>query len=632
MCAAKSTSQAAKGQCVFDRGDQSLEDPSQAPGQVQTGLNLFLRLRNPAQMPALMDAIRAAQPVTTKALQGLHYVHFARFLPTLDGATLIVVTEFDGELKSYIMDFVAVMGDIFTAILEFVQDAPRLPVQKYPQDFCDFVDKNNLKQVQPWSAYRHMTVIDIQGPRRSLPEPVPEPKTVPLELGDIQGNILRGYRAHFVRHFALGIGEAGPARLFVAGLVSGDESSSPQITTAAHWQEYPDYFLNLGFTCGGLKALGLPDSSLRLFPEAFRQGPAYSDKACYLGDTGSSAPSNWVLGNPATPTHMLLSLFIKDDSATQLERQSGALRQLFSRFGLKELSCHDGAALPGGQVHFGYKDGIAQPRIAGAPGKDAHDMQPAASAGEFLLGKDYVNQYGGNFIGDLPSALCDNATYAAMRILKQEVGPFEKFLSEAAARTGMDRELIAAKLMGRWRDGTPLTLSPDKPLPGLPADRLNNFDYAPSAAHPTYYDDGEGLRCPVGSHIRRLNPRGALVTGKPHSRRIIRRGMPYGPAFDPLHPNDTERGLIGLFICGDLEMQFEFLQCTWANKDIATLGLRNTRDPILGAQPPEGGKFVIRTGDSRDPIELYVPRLVTTRGSLYLLIPGIGGLRYLSSM
>ena len=167
----------------------------------------------------------------------------------------------------------------------------------------------------------------------------------------------------------------------------------------------------------------------------------------------------------------------------------------------------------------------------------------------------------------------------------------------------------------------------------MPSDRLNNFDYAPTAEHPTYYDDADGLRCPVAAHIRRLNPRGALVTGKPYSLRIIRRGMPYGPAFNPQQPDDgIERGLLGLFICGDLAMQYEFLMRTWVNQDIQTRGLQNSRDPILGAQPPEGGHFVIRTGDSRDPIELTVPRLITTRGSLYLLIPGIGGLRYLGSL
>lgn len=130
-------------------------------GQVQRGLNLFLTLKNPSQMPALLNSITALQPRVREALTGLHYVHFARFLPSRDGATLMVITVYDGDLESYLMDFVAVLGDVFTAILEFVQDAPRLPVRRYPRDFCAFVTKNSVEQVQPWSAYPTMTVLDI---------------------------------------------------------------------------------------------------------------------------------------------------------------------------------------------------------------------------------------------------------------------------------------------------------------------------------------------------------------------------------------------------------------------------------------------------------------------------------------
>lgn len=128
---------------------------------VQRGLNLFLRLKNPAQMPALLAVIKDVQETVNAALSSLHYVHFARFLPSRDGSTLMVITVFDGDLQSYLMDFVAVLGDVFTAILEFVQDAPRLPVAMYPQDFCAFVTANNLAVVQPWAAYPSMTVLDI---------------------------------------------------------------------------------------------------------------------------------------------------------------------------------------------------------------------------------------------------------------------------------------------------------------------------------------------------------------------------------------------------------------------------------------------------------------------------------------
>jgi hypothetical protein len=131
-------------------------------GQVQRALNLFLPLKSPAQMPALLATLAAKAPAVHEALGSLHDVHFARFLPSRDGSTLMVITTYDGGLEAYIMDFVAVMGDIFTAILMYVQGAPRLPVNRYPRDFVDFVVANNMSQVGVWSAYPDMTVIDIQ--------------------------------------------------------------------------------------------------------------------------------------------------------------------------------------------------------------------------------------------------------------------------------------------------------------------------------------------------------------------------------------------------------------------------------------------------------------------------------------
>jgi hypothetical protein len=134
-------------------------------GQVQNALNLWLPLKSRAQMPALLAALNAERDAVHEALAGLDYVHFARFMPSPDGSILWVITEYDGGLQSYLMDFVAVLGDVFTAILQFVQGAPRLPVQRYPRDFVKFIDAHDLP-IQAWSAYPDMTVIDIlQGGR-----------------------------------------------------------------------------------------------------------------------------------------------------------------------------------------------------------------------------------------------------------------------------------------------------------------------------------------------------------------------------------------------------------------------------------------------------------------------------------
>ena len=136
--------------------------------QVQNALNLYLPMKNPTQMPALLALLLAAAPKVHDALAGLHYVHFARFLPSYDGSALWVITAYDGGLESYIMDFVAVLGDQFTEILQFIAGAPPLPVQKYATDFTQFIMSHNLSQVGVWSAYPEITVIDILRGARAL--------------------------------------------------------------------------------------------------------------------------------------------------------------------------------------------------------------------------------------------------------------------------------------------------------------------------------------------------------------------------------------------------------------------------------------------------------------------------------
>jgi hypothetical protein len=148
--------------------------PASRPGvdlsleqQVQNALNLYLPLKNPTQMPGLLAMLTDAKPQINEALTSLHYVHFARFLPMRDGSALWVITEYDGGLDNYVMDFVAVLGDAFNAILQFVQGAPPLPVQRHAREFVAFVRQQNVP-APAWSAYPAVTVIDILRTARNL--------------------------------------------------------------------------------------------------------------------------------------------------------------------------------------------------------------------------------------------------------------------------------------------------------------------------------------------------------------------------------------------------------------------------------------------------------------------------------
>lgn len=468
-----------------------------------------------------------------------------------------------------------------------------------------------------------------------------------LDLEDIQGNLLRGYHMPLALHIAFALDQVPAARRLIGRLAGLGANGLPQVSTAALWQDRPSCAINLGLTYAGLQKLGLPQAVLQRFPPSFAQGPAWPDRARALGDTGISDPQHWELGSPGDPAvHLLLSINARLQS--RLDELAADLCKAFFDAGASEVWRRQAEALPQDRVHFGYRDGIAQPRIRGvderrigAAQSSRNDAQPEAPAGDFLLGRRYVNSYGGNFLGDLPPALGDNATYGAFRVLRQDSAAFERVLQRNARRWKIDNpEWLAAKMMGRWRSGAPLVRDPDRDpgsRPELDGDTINDFDYAPGRQDEQRYDDARGLRCPAGAHIRRLNPRGGMAMGQPHTRRIVRRAMPYGPEYvagDGQYLDDgVDRGLLGYFLCGDLAMQFEFLQSVWANQDLSACGLRGTRDPILGAHPAEGGRFVIRTDDRRDPIVITdLPRLVSTRGALYCLLPGIGGLRHLASL
>ena len=261
-------------------------------------------------------------------------------------------------------------------------------------------------------------------------------------------------------------------------------------------------------------------------------------------------------------------------------------------------------------------DRLSQPVIEGSG--SAPPLRRTAQAGRILLG--YPDEEGPPSISRSPQFYPATAAMAYRR-LEEHVGKFRDFLREHG-KTPEEQELIAAKLMGRWRSGAPLVLAPEKDDPALGADpqRNNDFNYKEMDPH--------GYAVPLGSHIRRLNPRDTAANL--NRRRMIRRGATYGPHLPENASEDgIERGIAAFVICGSLVRQFEFAQNVWANfKNFHELG--NERDPIIGSH--DGTlEFKIPKRPIRKKIT-GLPAFTTLKGGAYFFLPGLKALRYLATL
>ncbi len=523
-----------------------------------------------------------------------------------------------------------------------------------------------------------------------------------IDLHDIQGNIIKGYGAYgfpFSRYVLYRVASESAGRAFVAGLI-------PMVTTSARWTRFgnvesgtakPKVTTNVAFTHDGLRYLGVPEQSLLSFPDDFAMG--MRPRVEILGDNGPSAADRW---DPVwrSDTHaQVVHILVTINAATPDHRE-----QRYSEItavlddvnaatpgGVEQLSGHrhadgddgvyqDGHALPGpdGQLgateHFGYTDGISDPyfresgshpdyqtgggkRVRGEPAESDAGWA-ALATGEFLLGHvDEADEYPA---APIPSLLAKNGTYLVFRKLHQNVHSFDEYVREQGERFG-DPELFSAKLVGRWKNGAPLTTFPTQEeadafvaelaaarqaknhalgTPGEDAAKKYYYGLKKQLSAFDYREDIPGTRCPVGAHVRRANPRGALEFGvddafdRPGAlvdrRRIARRGLPYGDSRDR-SSDDGDHGIIFMAIGASISRQFEFVQQQWANYG-NDFKLSNDRDPIIGNQPEDGTGRMVIEADPDDPegkppfICNAIPRFVETRGGDYFFVPSLTAL------
>ncbi len=377
--------------------------------------------------------------------------------------------------------------------------------------------------------------------------------------------------------------------------------------------------MSASLTFAGLERLGVPQASLDSFSTPFRQGMAA--RARQLHDAGENAPEHWEKPLGTSDVHVVLTGISTD--AVHLEEAVGRARAAYqSAPGITPIWRQDCFALPDETEPFGFKDGISHPAIEGSgiPGKNPHEIP--LKPGEFVLG--YTDEYGGVPAVPQPDVLGRNGTYIVFRKLHQRVAAFRRYL-KANASTAADEEFLAAKMMGRWRSGAPLASCPVHDDPAIGADPAKNNDFLFKA------DDPLGYKTPLGSHIRRVNPRDADIAGLARIHRMIRRGTAYGPLLPEgvLEDDGADRGLMFAFVGANLVRQFEFVQAEWMN-DSAFFGGASERDPIAGAAD-ESGTFPI----PRRPIRKVLaalPRFVVTRGGEYCFMPSLSALRWIGGL
>jgi Dyp-type peroxidase family len=436
-----------------------------------------------------------------------------------------------------------------------------------------------------------------------------------LEFDDIQHILLTRTPALTGRYEFLSFRSASGGRAWLNEILKTVQSAADVLDSVDEDKRW----VTVAFTWNGLKALGVDATSLATFPEQFKQGmPA---RAEILGDTGANHPDNWVGGLASSDLHAIAILFARDE--VERERCNTEHQRLLADCeGVEVLSSLDLLAIPPFDTahdHFGYRDRLSQPVIEGTEDVPTPGSGPPLKPGEFILG--YPDENGPPVDLPQPEILSRNGSYMAYRRLQEHVGRFRDFLRQHG-ETPEEQELVAAKLMGRWRSGAPLVLAPDKEDPALGADmqRNNNFNYKEMDPH--------GYAVPLGSHMRRMNPRDTAANI--NRRRMIRRGATYGLPLPEDAPDDgTDRGIAAFVICASLIRQFEFAQNVWANdRNFHELG--NERDPVIGTQ--DGTlEFKIPKRPIRKTIT-GLPAFTTVKGGAYFFLPGLKALRYLAAL
>jgi deferrochelatase/peroxidase EfeB len=656
-------------------------------------------------------------------LGGISTIHAARWITVPGTRNLIFFSNFGGSWESYLEDFITRAHAGLTAVWSNSVGFPKAKnlFQDGATDGERFkrYARASMEPTRFWySAYPDLTTDHVRcnaAMRRGLAAALTNDEAaqwlalfgsaqrpdLKLETSQIQCLLFGGLG--FMKDGACLLynlpEDRAQARAFMAGI-------HPDIGFGDGRKLRKPAVLTVALGARALEKLGLPDECVQGFPAAFLEGMSTEGRTRILGDTGINAPDQWEWGRE--PHDLALLAYGQD---------AGAVAELDAR--VQALAAGHGMAPPHrielirtkkpAIEPFGFVDGVSQPVIRGSyqsfrKNDPIHLVEP----GEFVIG--YPDNRGnfppeptlspladpanvlpiadksrefGNSIVESPRAIGRNGSFLVIRQLEQDVKGFWDYCWSEARRLE-DRlpppydirpDFIAAKLVGRWRDGSSLVRNPYYPFPKEQEERAKRRDNRETAqefsdesavaasgqpvgsetarpetnpeegnkisapAEPSARgdndflfgtEDPQALRCPFGAHIRRANPRDSLMPGSmeqvsiSNRHRILRVGRLYEPAAG------RNPGLLFMCLNGDIERQFEFVQQTWLVSP-AFHGLVGEQDPLTSSDDVKGTGYVIPTSDG--PVKLKpLPAFVKMLGGGYFFMPGRSLLAFLGGV
>jgi len=653
-------------------------------------------------------------------------IHFARWVTVPGTRDFVFMSNYGGSWESYLEDFITKAHNGLTGVWSNTQGFPRsnnlfLDGATDGERFKRYARRSMTPTYFWYSAYPDLSTENIRtnaAIRRGLAAAMTDEEAQvwlslfggarrpdsKLETSEIQSLVFGGLGFKpdgSLLRIALSPDPA-EARRFVAAL-------TPLIAFGDGRYTRGSAAVTCALGPSGLRKLGLDEMAIGAFPAAFRDGMTMQARSRVLGDLGDEEPRTWAWGE--TTDDLVLLVYGETPAAAE-----AAVADI-------ERKASDGNCAVAGRIvlthvpeakherkePFGFLDGVSQPAMRGTyRGLRNPDSIHLVAPGEFLLG--YRDDRGnfppgptldaahdpehvlpiamddadGRAAADLPRDIGRNGSFLVIRQLHQYVDAFREYCEAEAERLAdrlpppyeMTAEFIAARMIGRWQDGSSIvrypyisatemarraargespgageTLRPKTvpfeaggsaiekpPAPLQPSvvgvDGQDRRD-GPAPIRPDNdflfgVEDPEGVRCPFGSHVRRANPRDSLSPGSQdqidisNRHRILRVGRGYGGDGSV----EAMEGLMFMCLNADIERQFEFIQQTWM-VNTRFHGLTDETDPIVVDGGEKGNGFTVPTRDG--PVALRkLPRFTRMRGGGYFFLPSRRLLAYLS--